>query len=88
MTIRIGHLGIIRLSGKDMKALRLKRFEMDLGRCVDCGCEVNDDLPDWHPRKFDLAHVRNKRNYGDTIENTRTKCHGCHMREHSGFPRR
>lgn len=82
--IRIGKLGIIRVSGKDMTALRTTCFERDKGLCRECGVQVSDDVPEWHPRKYDMAHVRNKRMYGDHIDNVKTCCHSCHMKEHAG----
>jgi hypothetical protein len=69
-------LGIIRLCGKDMTALRRQRFELDGHRCVDCGIWLT-----WETMQ--LAHVRTKRNNGDTVENTRSKCAMCHMYEHN-----
>ena len=83
MTIRVGKLGIVRLTGKDMVALRNQRFLLDGGCCVRCGRAVSDERPDWHPLKFDLAHVRAKALAGDTIENTRTNCHECHTLSHN-----
>ena len=72
-----------------MTALRAQRYEMDNGRCVDCGISVSDDFPDWHPRKFHLAHVIPKARGGDTIPNTRTKCGHCHgVLEHCYGPSR
>ena len=73
---RVGKLGIVRLTGKDMESLRRERFELDGYRCVDCGRGVS-----WEWGQ--LAHVRTKRNNGDTLENVRTKCAECHHREHN-----
>lgn len=74
----------VRLTGNAMRKLRMDRFLLDGGRCVDCRCLVsfngnNPKMPPMH-----LAHVRNKRMYGDSLENTRTKCSFCHSKEHSG----
>jgi hypothetical protein len=75
----------VRLKGNAMRKLRMDRFLLDCGRCVDCGVLVsfngnNPKIPPMH-----LAHVRNKRMFGDTLENTRTKCSFCHLvKEHNG----
>jgi hypothetical protein len=77
--------GIVRLEGEDMTALRLARFMLDMGRCQECGIAVYLDFPDWHPMKMDLAHVVSRGSGGpDTLENTRTNCHRCHMLKHAG----
>jgi 5-methylcytosine-specific restriction endonuclease McrA len=71
-----GKLGIIRLAGKPLKALRRARLALDGFRCVDCGDWLTEET-------MELAHRRGKRNYGDILENVSTKCHGCHHREHN-----
>ncbi|HSC56458.1 MAG TPA: hypothetical protein VLC51_04615 [Nitrospira sp.] len=73
---RVGKLGIVRLVGKDMDALRLARYEMDNQRCVDCGRWVRWERG--YPDSMELSHQKGKRNHGDTLENTRTRCHECH----------
>ena len=74
-----------RLKGDDLTALRLQRFDMDGWRCRTCGRKVDDDLPDWHPRKAQLRHIEGRgRGGSDTIENTETSCGECHFRwEHT-----
>ncbi|WP_297846267.1 hypothetical protein [Pseudomonas sp.] len=85
MSVTIGKLGIVRLTGEDLTRLREQCFARDGNRCVDCLNWVADHFPDWHDRKAHMAHVQNKRMYGDTLENVRTKCRRCHMDiEHSG----
>jgi cytochrome c553 len=75
---------IPRLKGKDLSALRIARFLMDGGRCTKCKRRVYLSAQENNPRKADLAHVRNRRMHGDTISNTITMCHFCHMQEHTG----
>ena len=78
-----GRLGIVRLYGAALTALRRERWELDKGICEDCGASTF-----WEPRfagdplAYDMAHRRNKRMYGDTLENTKTLCHRSHMEEH------
>jgi hypothetical protein len=79
-----GHCGIVRLWGKDIEPLRVACYERDHGRCVECGVAVHDDLPDWHDDKFHMAHIRNRRMYGDVLENVRTLCGREHRAEHAG----
>lgn len=72
-----------RLKGKDMEALRLACFLRDDGKCTDCGRRVailtpfyknGERIPPMH-----MAHLRNKRMYGDTLENVTTRCQDCHL---------
>lgn len=72
-------LGIIRLKGPALKALRRARWLLDRKRCTDCGRMVNE-------QSFELAHMIGRGAGGsDVIENVRTKCgfDGCHHREHN-----
>ncbi len=80
---RVGKLGIVRLSGKAMDDLRMACWSRDNGLCVCCGRPAKLDVPDYHPARYDMAHVRNKRMYGDTLANVKTMRHECHMREHT-----
>ena len=80
-----GKLGIVRLYGDDLTALRRQCFERDEYRCVDCGCLVAWDEEEATERGIpvgDMAHIKGKRNHGDTLGNVRTKCRRCHDREH------
>lgn len=83
MSIRIGNLGIVRRTGKDMDAMRNECLERDRHCCVKCGRYVWDGVPDWFSNKYDMAHKRNKRMYGDVLENVETMCHECHMHSHN-----
>ena len=72
-----GKLGRIRLKGEALAALRRQRFNCDGWRCVDCLRSVS-----WVSGH--LAHVISRgRGGSDTLENTRTKCDGCHKNEHN-----
>lgn len=85
--VRIGKLGIVRLNGRAMTALRRARFEFDGYRCVDCGRQVafnaEESLELRFPVVGHLSHVHAKRNNGDTFENTRTRCPECHQKSHN-----
>lgn len=59
-----------------MTALRMLAFVRDEGSCVDCG-----KMLDWNT--FHLAHIRGKRNWGDHIDNVKSKCPPCHFSEHN-----
>lgn len=73
-----------RLKGNAMRVLRFECWRRDGGRCRDCGCEVS--FSGKHPtmRPMHMAHVRNKRMFGDLIDNVLTKCSFCHSLEHAG----
>lgn len=71
-----------RLKGKKLTDLRTRCWERDEGKCVDCG----DPIPlegDVFTRMH-MAHVQNKRMYGDNLDNVRSKCYECHIvKEHN-----
>lgn len=75
----------VRLKREELQALRIARFMLDGGRCVDCHTFVWLDAPLENPLRMHLAHEVSRGAGGsDTIENTRTKCGRCHGREHNG----
>lgn len=96
---RVGKLGIVRLAGADLEALRRQCFERDDYACRDCGRRVA-----WSEQEEQLvgskwawsnafgfpvgqmAHIRTKRNNGDTLDNVRTLCPDCHTKEHQYGP--
>ena len=74
-----GKLGIIRLYGPDLEKLRDKCWERDRGICQKCGIALyRDSRFDGDPQAYHMAHIRNKRMYGDTLENVRALCGCCH----------
>lgn len=85
---RVGKLGIVRLSGQALVDLRNACYMRDHGLCRECGKPLLFDA-EWkgHPDRYHMAHIGNKRMYGDTIENVRALCGDCHRAEH-GNPRR
>ena len=74
MAIRVGKLGIIRRTGKDLEELRAECFERDRGVCQDCRVATLFGAPHEHPHSFHMAHYRGKRNNGDTLDNVRCLC--------------
>jgi 5-methylcytosine-specific restriction endonuclease McrA len=79
--IRVGKLGIVRLTEEDLEQLRRQCYERDQGKCVVCGVKLR-----WEPGYWDsmhMAHVRTKRNNGDTLDNVQAKCPGHHWQEHN-----
>jgi len=81
----IGKTGRIRLRGKKLEELRYARFLRDNETCLDCGKKVYYTARfDGDPDAYDMAHIVSRGAGGsDTIENTKTLCHACHMREHT-----
>src|ERR1039458_3528835 len=78
-----GHCGIVRLYGADLTALRLECYRRDGGCCQweENGMKCSKLLPvdgDIFTRAH-MAHIKNKRNYGDTLENIRILCYQHHM---------
>ncbi len=75
----------IRLKGESLLMLRLECLIRDHGRCCECSTRVSDALPDYHPLKYHMAHIKARgANGADTIENVRTLCGDCHRKEHQG----
>lgn len=70
--------GIVRLKGKDLTALRLACYMRDGGRCTKCAVRVSFEGDDHRP-PMHMAHIRNKRNYGDVIANVTTRCPDHHL---------
>jgi 5-methylcytosine-specific restriction endonuclease McrA len=84
VTIRIGNIGIIRRTGKDLEALRTECFWRDDGFCVKCGKPVRDDVPDYAPNKYDMAHIKSRGAGGsDVLSNVEVLCHACHQKSHN-----
>lgn len=75
----------IRLTGKALDALRLACFERDGGVCYVCGWPIlyYKKRFEGDPDAYDMAHIRNKRMWGDHLGNVRSAHHGCHMRSHN-----
>lgn len=75
------------MTDEELAALRVEVWTDQRGRCIDCSRPVpleGDDFTRMH-----LAHVRNKRMWGDSRDNTVGKCHECHIvKEHHYGPSR
>lgn len=84
--VRVGKLGIVRLKGKALAALRLHCGLRDGQRCVRCHTGVFDDLPDWHDQKYHMAHWPHSRGAGasDLPSAVQTNCGKCHRKQHGG----
>lgn len=76
---------VVRLTGQAMAILRRDCWERSASRCQDCG-----KFTLWRPRfdgdplAYDMAHIKSRGAGGsDTLDNVKTLCHTCHMREHA-----
>lgn len=79
------HKFIVRLEGADLRKLRMDCWLRDLCSCVDCGVSTLwNKRFDGDPLAYEMAHIRTKRNNGDTLDNVKTLCAACHRREHGG----
>jgi 5-methylcytosine-specific restriction endonuclease McrA len=84
-----GKCGIIRLYGAALDALRVECWQRDEGTCQKCGEPLYfEPRFDGDPLGYDMAHRRNKRMYGDTLENVEALCHREHMAIHAGTLKR
>ena len=92
--VRVGKLGVVRLTGNAPRELRRQCFERDHWRCVDCGRQITWDVdsavsggypgPDLNMRMVgQMSHRRAKRNNGDTLGNVITRCPPCHQKSHN-----
>jgi hypothetical protein len=74
-----------RLKGLSLEALRLDCYLRDTGRCVKCDKRVHlFSRFDGDPDAYDMAHRRNKRMWGDNLDNVQAECHACHITGHNG----
>ena len=88
--VRVGKLGIVRLTGKALEDLRYECFLRWGGICCGCGVHISDLFPDWHGRKYHMAHIVGRGAGGsDVISNVRALCGDCHRAEHGNpLPRK
>lgn len=75
-----------RLKGEDMRKLRDACFERDRGICQNCGCMVDPYAPMHFSTAMHLAHKRNKRMWGDSLDQVACWCQRCHSRYHAWGP--
>lgn len=75
-----------RLKGDDLEALRLACWERDKSLCQRCGVRTLLDYPQEHPLAFHMAHKRNKRMWGDSLDQVQTECGDCHRKYHQFGP--
>jgi 5-methylcytosine-specific restriction endonuclease McrA len=73
-----------RLKGQELEDLRQACWARDKGCCVDCGQHAVYYAPHMWSNSYHMAHVRNKRMWGDNLDNVVTKCGDCHRSEHAG----
>ena len=75
-----------RLEGVILGILRVDCYERDMGRCVRCGKSVWMNLPQEDDASFHMSHKRNKRMWGDSLENVQAECGECHRKYHQFGP--
>lgn len=80
---RRGHLGRVRMSGRDVKELRLQVFERSEGRCEIFWDEVRC-LNAFGWSNFALHHDPRGAHKSDTLETTKAACLDCHKKLHPG----
>ena len=87
MTITIGHLGIVRLTGDDLTALRASCFVRDHFRCSECDRRVSPLAPEWADSRAHMAHIEGRGVGGsDVLSNVQTLCGEHHRAEHCPRP--
>lgn len=84
---RVGHLGIVRLSGRALTRLRQDCFDRDHNRCVDCGRVVawdEEEATDFGLPIGEMSHILSHGAGGsDTLENVVTRCREDHQKSHN-----
>ena len=75
-----------RLKGTALIELRIACYMRDKGLCQRCGKGVVFDMNQECADSFHMAHRRNKRMWGDTLENVQTECGACHRQYHAQGP--
>jgi 5-methylcytosine-specific restriction endonuclease McrA len=83
--VRVYKSGKVRLTGKKLTNLRWSCWIRDLRTCVECmqPTHFTARFPG-DPQAYDMAHIQSRGAGGsDTLDNVVTKCHRCHMQEHT-----
>lgn len=83
--IRVGKLGIVRMTGKDLAQLKRACKTRDHWTCVECRIWVSDDVHECSPHRAHAAHIVGRgRGGSDILSNLRTLCSNCHLvKEHN-----
>jgi 5-methylcytosine-specific restriction endonuclease McrA len=82
VSVKVGKLGIVRLTGGDLEELRRQCYERDDRRCVACGVFVEWESGFW--TSMHMAHIVGRgRGGSDVLDNVQTKCAGHHWQEHN-----
>lgn len=77
---------VVRLTGKALEKLREDCWVRDQATCRECGT-YTFCTPRYagDPLAYDMAHIKSRgAGGGDTLDNVRTLCHACHLKEHAG----
>jgi len=90
--VRVGKLGIVRLSGPAKTCLRHECFDRDRYRCVDCGRTVAWDQTAAEALAelgmyFPIGEMSHRTSVGaggsDVLSNVVTRCRDCHQKSHN-----
>ena len=74
-----------RVYGAEMKDLRQQCWDRDEGQCRHCGILTFYAAVGYHPRNYEMAHIRSRGAGGaDELSNLKTLCSLCHKSEHAG----
>lgn len=75
---KVGKLGITRLEGGDLKALREECYTRDKGKCVECGKPLRFEAGYWD--SMHMAHIIGRGAGGsDVIQNVEARCLEHHL---------
>jgi hypothetical protein len=76
-----------RLAGAALEALRQACFDRAGERCQECHClMLYRRRYELDPIAYEMAHVRGKRMWGDSLDQVRALCHVCHHASHNPKP--
>jgi hypothetical protein len=86
VSLHVGHLGIVRLTGRHLEDLRRRCYDRDRHVCVWPGCGVWLRWLRGYSDSMHMAHIRGRGAGGsDTIDNVRSLCFHHHIEvEHGG----
>lgn len=80
MSIHVGHLGIVRLTGRHLEDLRRQCYDRDRHLCTWPGCGRWLRWERGHEDSMHMAHILGRGAGGsDVLSNVRSRCFDHHM---------